>query len=102
MNKEEDIMATTGLGTKVERGGINIELFNSTYARIRSSWPVTSPRGNKSIGTKLLSEALAEGVDAERDTKRAGFFEVDMGHAWFYFHIAHKLGRIYLVAALVR
>ncbi|HYR43839.1 MAG TPA: hypothetical protein VER98_12495 [Terriglobia bacterium] len=94
-------MAMTGLGTRAGRGGIDIELFNSNCAHIRSNWPVTSPRGTTSIDTKLLSAALEEGVEAKRDTQRASFFEVDVGHSWFYFHIAHKLGRIYLVAAFV-
>jgi hypothetical protein len=91
----------TNLGTRQKSGGIEIELFNPNRARIRSNWPVTLPRGNTSIGTKLLSEALQEGLETTCDRRRTSFFEVDIGHAWFYFHIAHELGRIYLVAALV-
>jgi hypothetical protein len=89
-------------GTRKEHAGIEIGRINQTCARIRSTWPVTSPRGNTCIGTKLLSEALEEGVEATCDTKRLGFFEAEVGYAWFYFHIADTLGRIYMVAALMR
>src|ERR1044071_3134505 len=99
---EEHIMAMSDLGTRKERNGIEAELFRPTCACIRSSWPVTSPRGNTSIATKLLSEALQMGVEAKCDPSRAGFFEIHCGPWWFYFHIADKLGRIYLVAALMR
>jgi hypothetical protein len=95
-------MTTTDVGTRKQRGGIEIELFNPNCASIRSNWPVTLPRGNTSIAAKLLREALEGGVEAKCDTKRASFFEADIGHAWFYFHIAYELGRIYLVAALIR
>ena len=92
--------------TKIEmrtgNRGLEIELFNSGCSRIRSDWPVTLPRGRTSIGTKLLSAALEEGLEARRDKHRIGFFEAETGNAWFYFHIAQNLGRIYLVAALVR
>jgi hypothetical protein len=95
-------MAATNLGTKTECLGLEIELLNPACARIRSHWPVTSPRGDTSLATKLLNKTLEEGVVVTHDTERASFFEVDVGHAWFYFHIAYKLGRIYLVAALIR
>ena len=84
-------MATRDFATKEERDGIEIQLFSPNCAWMRSNWPVTSPRGNTSVGTELLSEALEEGVVAKCDTKRNGFFEVDIGRAWFYFHVAHNL-----------
>src|SRR5712691_7210280 len=93
-------MTTADLGAGKERVGIEIERINLNCARIRSAWPVTSPRGNTCIRTKLLSEALAEGVEAKCDTKRVGFFEAEVGHAWVYFYVAHKFRRIYLVASL--
>jgi hypothetical protein len=96
------MIAMTNVEMRKESRGLEIEVFNPDRARIRSTWPVTLPRGNTSIGTKMLSEALEEGIEATCDTRRAGFFEADNGNAWFYFHIAHNLGRIYLVAALVR
>ena len=95
-------MTMTDLGARQERVGIEIERINPTCAWIWSTWPVTSPRGNTCTGTKLLSEALEGGVEAKCDTKRLGFFEAEVGHAWFYFHIADKFGRIYMVAALLR
>jgi hypothetical protein len=81
---------------------IEIEKLNLDSVWIRSNWPVISPRGQTSIDRKLFSEALEGGLEAKCDAKRTGFFEAETSHAWFYFHIAHKLGRIYLVAALVR
>ena len=95
-------MATIEFGARKERGGIEIELMNPNCARIRSNWLVTSPRGDTSIATELLSDALEGGVEAKCDTERDSFFEVDIGNAWFYFHIAYHLARIYLVAALIR
>ena len=95
-------MTTADRGAGKEHAGIEIERINLNCARIRSAWPVTSPRGNTCIRTKLLSEALEGGIKAKCDTKRISFFEAEVGHAWFYFHIADKLGRIYLVAALMR
>ena len=89
-----------GPETKARRGAVHIELFNSNRARIQSNWPVTSSRGEASIGTKLLSKALVEGLEAQCDSHRTGFFEVEIGDAWFYFHVAHKLGRIYLVCCI--
>ena len=42
---------------------IDIEIIHPGRARIRTSWPVSSPRGETSIATGLLSEALQEGVE---------------------------------------
>jgi hypothetical protein len=94
-------MATTDLAKRKERVGIEIVLFNSNCARIRSDWLVTSPRGDRSVATEWLSKALEEGVEAKCDTKRSSFFEVGLGHAWFYFHIAYELSRVYLIAAVI-
>ena len=85
-----------------ERGGIEIELFNPNRARIKSTWPVCLPRGKTSIATTLLGKALEEGLEVNCDTRRTGFFEAEIDEAWFYFHIAPKLGRIYVVSALIR
>jgi hypothetical protein len=95
------MMTTAYVEMKKESRGLEIEVFNLHRARIWSSWPVTLPRGHTSIGTKLLSEALEEGLEVTCDSRRPSFFEADIGNAWFYFHIAQNLGRIYLVAALV-
>jgi len=92
-------MTMAELGTRKDHINIEIEAVNADSAWIRSNWPVISPRGQTSIDAKLLSEALEGGLEAKSDAKRTGFFEAETNHAWFYFHIAHKLGRIYLVAA---
>jgi hypothetical protein len=92
-------MALTDVRKRIEHGSIEIELFNPRSAWIRSNGrPVTSPRGYTCADTKYLAEALAEGITVKCDANRAGFFEVELGGLWFYFHVADKLGRIYLVA----
>jgi hypothetical protein len=78
--------------------GLEMEPMNVDCARICSTWPVISFRASKYLGTMQLREALKEGVEARYDTKRATFFEADLGHTWVYFHIARKFRRIYLVA----
>jgi hypothetical protein len=95
-------MMTANTEMKKDSPGLEMEIRNSDHAYIRSSWTVTLPRGNTSIGTKLLSEALQAGLETKRDRRRTSFFEAETGDAWFYFHIAEQLGRIYLVAAFVR
>jgi hypothetical protein len=45
-----------------------------------------------------LSEALSQGVVAQCDVKRTNFFEAVVGHDRFYFHVAKKLGYVYLIA----
>jgi len=96
-------MASTDTGMRIERGSIEIELFNARSAWIRSNGrPVTSPRGHTCAATQYLDEALAQGIVVKCDPHRADFFEVDIGDAWFYFHVADRLGRIYLVATLMR
>ena len=95
-------MTMANVEMREESDGIQIEVFNSDRARIRSNWPVTLPRGRTSLDTKSLSDALHEGLEGKCDTRRSSFFEADIGDARFYFHIAHKLGRIYLVATMMR
>jgi hypothetical protein len=100
--ESEAFMVSTNAGKRIEHGSIEIELFNPGSAWIRSAGrPVTSPRGSKCAVTKYLEEALAQGIVVKCDTNRPGFFEVDIGDAWFYFHVADKLGHIYLVATLI-
>jgi len=95
-------MTIAAVEMKKERRGIEIELFDSTCARIKSNWPVTLPRGNTSISTTLLGEALEEGLEVKCDPRRTEFFEVKIDDVWLFFHIAHSLRRIYLVVALIR
>lgn len=82
------------------RGSIEVEQSNSNSLWIRSTWPVTSPRGDTCCLSEHLSDALARGILVECDAKRSGFFEVTLGHSWVYFHVADKLRRIYLVSTM--
>ena len=88
----------TDVAATKQSNGLEMEPMNVDCARICSTWPVISFRASKYLGTMLLREALKEGVEARYDTKRSAFFEADLGHTWFYFHIARKFRRIYLVA----
>ena len=90
----------THLGARKERSGLEMESLDRTCARIRSTWPVTSFRENTCPGTKLLREALEEGIEVKCDAKRIGFFETDIGNAWCYFHIARQFRRVYLIAII--
>jgi hypothetical protein len=100
--QKEDTVPSTNTVTRKDPDGIEIEFFNADSGRIRSDWPVTSPRGETSIATRLLSRALEEGAEVKRDMVRGCFFELEIGDASFYFHVAYNLGRIYLVASLIR
>ena len=95
-------MTMTNTEMKRENRGLEIEVFSRDRVRIRSTWPVSSPRGSTSIGTELLRQWLEAGVEAKRDAGRPSFFEAEAGKAWFYFHIANNLFRIYLVTVLLR
>ena len=88
----------TDVDERNKSDGLKMQTVNADSARICSTWPVVSFRASKYLGTKLLREALQEGVEAKCDTKRSAFFEADLGDIWFYFHIARKFRRIYLVA----
>src|SRR5215831_18232148 len=67
-------------------------------AWIRASWPVRLPRSNSNCDTACLGDVLATGMMVKIDSKRADFFEGVVRDRWFYFHVADKLQRIYLVA----
>jgi len=76
-----------------------IQMFHSSAAWIQSELPVKSPRGEGwDTMIERLSELLAQGFIAECDPKRPGFFEVVVGETWLYFHIAERLGYVYLIA----
>ena len=43
--------------------------------------------------------ALHRGVEATADTRRPGFYEIEIGENWFYVHVPNRLRAVYLVAA---
>ena len=94
-------MESTDVERKTARGSTEIKQSHPNSTWIRSNWPVTSPRGETSAMARYLSDALATGIQVECDRKRAGFFEVTIGHLWVYFHVADRLRRIYLVSAMM-
>src|SRR5262245_26344365 len=91
-------MAFTNIATKIRTGDIDIKNADPNTVLIRSNWMVKSPRGSTNAATECLSKALAHGVVAECDPKRSNFFEAVVGHDRFYFHVAEKVGCIYLIA----
>lgn len=91
-------MAFTNIATKTRACDIDVQLADPNTVLIRSNWMVKSPRGNTNAATMCLSEALSQGVVAQCDVKRTNFFEAVVGHDRFYFHVAKKLGYVYLIA----
>jgi hypothetical protein len=65
---------------------------------VRSDFPVTAWAAIPADYVSRLSEALAEGIVVKRDPSRHDFFEATVGDMWMYFHIAHRLRLVYLVA----
>ena len=65
---------------------------------VRSDFPVTSWASVPANYVSRLSEALAEGMVVKRDPSRHDFFEVVFDDTWMYFHIAHRLRLVYVVA----
>lgn len=66
---------------------------------IRTDHPVVPV--NPSIWGHLreVEAALHLGVAATADTKRPGFFEIEVGDNWYYIHIPSRIDGVYLVAA---
>ena len=46
-----------------------------------------------------VETALHLGVTATADTKRPGFYEIEVGEHWYYIHIPSRITGVYLVAA---
>jgi hypothetical protein len=46
-----------------------------------------------------VESALRRGVEAIADTKRPGFYEIEIGETWYYVHVPSRLRAVYLVAA---
>lgn len=46
-----------------------------------------------------VEAALHSGVPAVIDTKRPGFYEIEIGKNWYYVHVPTRLRSVYLVAA---
>jgi len=56
---------------------------------------------NPSTGEHVreVEAALRRGVTARVDPNREGFYEIEVGHNWFYIHIPSRISGVYLVAA---
>lgn len=46
-----------------------------------------------------VETALRHGVEAVRDAKRPGFYEIELENKWFYVHVPSRFKAVYLVAA---
>ena len=72
----------------------------NTSEWLKSSDPVM-PVGS-SVASEVLSTvetALSKGVCGFPDTKRSGFYDVEIAGRWFYIHIPEHLAKVYVVAA---
>ena len=45
-----------------------------------------------------LRHTLAHGVFAQRDDRRSGFYDLEVGGNCFYIHVYHELRTVYLLA----
>lgn len=75
-----------------------------TYPNLHETWlrtdhPVVpiNPSTWEHLGE--VEAALHLGVMATADTKRPGFYELEVGDHWFYVHIPSRIAGVYLVAA---
>jgi len=78
--------------------------MRATYQKTSTTWlrtdhPVIPV--NPSIWEHLhdVESALHLGVLATADTKRTGFYEIEVGDNWYYIHIPSRIAGVYLVAA---
>src|ERR1043165_8218812 len=66
---------------------------------LRTDYPVVpiNPSTWQHLGE--VEDALHHGISATADTKRPGFFEIEVGDNWYYIHIPSRIEGVYLVAA---
>ena len=66
---------------------------------LRTDHPVVPINPSTWNHLREVETALRLGVTATADTKRPGFYEVEVGDNWYYIHIPSRISGVYLVAA---
>jgi hypothetical protein len=69
-----------------------------TSTWLRTDHPVVPVNPSTWEHLREVETALHLGVTATADTKRPGFFELEVGDNWYYIHIPSRIAGVYLVA----
>jgi hypothetical protein len=83
---------------RVETSELTLTPSETSTIWVRSDSPVASFADVPAVCLSRLSEALAEGLVVKRDPFRPDFFDAVIDDTWMYFHIAHRLRLVYLIA----
>src|SRR5690242_7091572 len=78
--------------------------MRATYPKPSTTWlrtdhPVVPINPSTCEHLREVEAALHLGVTATADTKRPGFYEIEVGDNWYYIHIPSRIAGVYLVAA---
>src|SRR5436190_15484402 len=78
--------------------------MRATYQKPPATWlrtdhPVVPINPSAWEHLREVEAALHLGVTATADTKRPGFYEIEVGDNWYYIHIPSRIAGVYLVAA---
>src|SRR6185503_58964 len=65
---------------------------------LRTDHPVVPINPSTWEHLREVESALHLGVSAAADTKRPGFYEIEVGDNWYYIHIPSRIAGVYLVA----
>lgn len=78
--------------------------MRATYQKTSTTWlrtdhPVIPINPSTWEHRREVEDALRRGVMATPDSRRDGFYEIEVGDNWYYIHIASRIAGVYLVAA---
>jgi hypothetical protein len=71
---------------------------NSANTWLRTDQPIIPINAATWNYLPEVEAALHHGVCATVDSKRPGFYEVEIGENWYYIHVPSRLRAVYLVA----
>ena len=77
--------------------------MRATYLKPPATWlrtdhPVVPINPSTWEHLREVESALHRGITAAADTKRPGFYEIEVGDNWYYIHIPSRITGVYLVA----
>jgi hypothetical protein len=81
----------------------NMNAINATSTIPLSTWlrtdrPVIPVNPETWDYLPELGTALQVGVVATADSHHPGFYELEIGHNWYYIHVPTRLNAVYIVA----
>jgi hypothetical protein len=83
---------------RVQTSELTLTPLATSTIWLRCNLPVVSFADVPAVYLSRLSKTLAEGMVVQRDPSRTDFFDGVIDDTWMYFHIAHPLRLVYLVA----